>query len=220
MNKIRLLIASDFELARTGLRRIVTVLEDVEVVAESELQTSLVQRVQEISPDVVLLDLAITRPQNAAAVSQLLKHRHAKVVVMGTSENVGYLRSLMAAGVLAYVLRSASAEDLFLAIRTAHQGRYFIDPRLSDSLAEVLMAGRPARASPKTDGLSKREAQVLAALARGFTSPEIARQLELSTKTVETYRSRIYEKLGLKSRAELFEYAMGTGLLAGKVGDS
>lgn len=154
MNKIRLRIASDFQLARTGLRRIMTVLDDVEVVAESELQASLLRQVQEIGPDVVLLDPAITKPQNAAAISQLLKQMHAKMVVMGTNENVGYLRSLMAAGVLAYVLRGANEEDLFLAIRTPHQGRYFIDPRLSDSLAQVLMSECSAKDSTKSAPLA------------------------------------------------------------------
>lgn len=121
MNKIRLLIASDFRLARTGLRHIMNTLDDVEVVAESELQP-LLQRVQAMSPDVVLLDLAIPKPQNVPTVSQLLKHKQAKVVVMCANENVGYVRSMVAAGVLGYVLRSASEEELFSAIRTAHEG--------------------------------------------------------------------------------------------------
>lgn len=220
MNKIRLLIASDFQLARLGLRQIVNTLGDAEVVAESELQTALPQKVQEIGPDVILLDLIIPRPHNLPALSQLLKNKQAKVVVMSTNENVGYVRSLMAAGVRGYVLRSASAEELFLAIRNAHQGHYFIDPRLSDALAEILVTGRPAESSRAHSSLSRRETQVLAAIARGFTSQEIAHQLQLSHKTVETYRARIYEKLGLRTRAELVGYATATGLLTGKIGEA
>ena len=91
MNKIRLLIASDFRLARTGLRHIVNAVEDVEVIAESELQR-IFQQVEAISSDVVLLDLAISRPQNVPAVAQLLKNKQTKVVVMCTNENVGYAR--------------------------------------------------------------------------------------------------------------------------------
>lgn len=218
MNRIRLLIASDFQLARTGLRRIVNELEDAEVVAESELQTALPQKVQEIGPDVVLLDLAIPKPHNLPALSQVLQNKQAKVVVMSVNENVGYVRSLMVAGVHGYVLRSASPEELFLAIRTAHQGRYFIDSRLSDGLAEILVTGRIA--ARRNGSLSKREIQVLTAIARGFTSQEIAQQLQLSQKTVQTYRARIYEKLGLKTRAELVGYAIVTGLLTGKIGEA
>jgi DNA-binding NarL/FixJ family response regulator len=220
MNKIRLLIASDFQLARTGLHQIVNALEDAEVVAESELQTALPTKVQEIGPDVVLLDLAVPRPHNLPALSQVLKNKQIKVVVLSTNENIGYVRSLVAAGVHGYVLRSASAEELFMAIRTAHQGRYFIDSRLSDALAEMLVTGRLAESSRAQGSLSKREEQVLAAIARGFTSQEIAQQLQLSHKTVETYRARIYEKLGLRTRAELVGYAMATGLLTGKIGEA
>jgi two-component system, NarL family, response regulator NreC len=217
MNKIRLLIASDFRLARSGLRQLVIGREDIEVVAESDLRTSL-QQVQESSPDVVLLDLPIPEPHNIPAVSQLLKDKQAKVVVMSANENVTYVRSLLAAGVLGYVLRSASEEELFSAIRTANNGRYFIDPQLSDAVADILVSGRFAgQPSRARGGLSNRELQVLAAIARGFTSSEIACQLQLSAKTIETYRARIYEKLGLKSRAELVGYAIATGLLTGTV---
>lgn len=218
MNKIRLLIASDFQLARTGLCHIVNALQDTEVVAESELLTALPQKVQEIGPDVVLLDLAIPRSHNLPALSQLLKTNHAKVVVMSTNENVGYVRSLVAAGVRGYVLRSATPEELLLAIQATNQGHYFIDPRLSDAVAEILITGRPANSSHGT--LSKREVQVLAAIARGFTNQEIAQQLQLSHKTVETYRTRICEKLGLKTRAELVGYAMAKGLLTEKAGEA
>lgn len=160
MEKIRLLIASDFQLARMGLRQIVNALQGTEVVAESELQTALPKKVQEIGPDVVLLDLAVPKPHNLPALSQLLKNNEPKVVVMSTNENVGYVRSLMAAGVRGYVLRSASPEELLLAIQATNQGHYFIDPRLSDAVAEILITGQPANSSH--GNLSKREVQVLA----------------------------------------------------------
>lgn len=214
MNKIRLLIASDFRLTRIGLRQIVNAVNDVEVVAESEVRGS-PQRVQQLGPDVVLLELAIPRANSVPAVSRLLKDKQAKVVVISANENLSYVRSMLAAGVLGYVLRDANEEELFSAIRCASQGRYFIDPLLSDGVAEVLVKGRTSSSSSAANGLSRRERQVLAAIARGFTSQEIAYQLELSHKTVETYRARLYDKLGLKTRAELVGYAIATGLLVG-----
>lgn len=221
MNKIRLLIASDFRLPRIGLRQIVNAVADVEVIADSELQGALLEQVRQLGPDVVLLDLAIPRPNSLPALSRLLKDKPAKVVVISANENVAYVRSLLAAGVLGYVLRDASEQELFSAIRSASQGRYFIDPQLSDGLADVLMQGRKHSPAHATGSLSKRERQVLIAIARGFTSQEIAHQLQLSPKTVETYRARIYEKLGLKTRAELVGYAMATGLMTGsEVGEA
>lgn len=220
MNKIRLLIASDFRLPRIGLRQIANAAADVEVVADSDVQVSLTERVRQVGPDVVLLDLAIPRPHSLPALARLLKDKPA-VVVISANENVGYVRSMLAAGVLGYVLRNASEQELLAAIRSASQGRYFIDPQLSDSVAEVLMKGRQDSPAHATVGLSKRERQVLISIARGFTSQEIAHQLQLSPKTIETYRARIYEKLGLKTRAELVGYAMATGLMTGsEVGEA
>ena len=100
-----------------------------------------------------------------------------------------------------------------LAIRHAASGQRYIDPRLSDGVADVLLRAGDRGISRNSRALSRREAQVLRAVARGFTSSEIGRQLELSSKTVETYRSRIYEKLGLRTRADLVHYAMALGLL-------
>ena len=221
MNKIRLLIASDFRLARIGLRQIVNGVADVEVVADSEVHGSLLQQIQQLSPDVILLELSTPRANSLPAVSRLLKDKQAKVVVISANENLSYVRSMLAAGVLGYVLRDAGEEELFSAIRSASQGRYFIDPQLSDGLAEVLVNGRTSNGSSATNGLSNRERQVLIATSQGFTSSEIAHQLQLSHKTVETYRARIYEKLGLKTRADLVAYAMATGLLtASKVGEA
>jgi two-component system response regulator NreC len=136
-----------------------------------------------------------------------------RVVVISSNENITYVRSMLTAGVLGYVLRKASDTELFLAIRNAYQGRRFIDPRLSDSLADVLLNKARANNRASEGRLSQRELQVLRAITRGFTSHEVAQQLQLSTKTVETYRSRIYDKLGLKTRADLVHYAIAVGLL-------
>lgn len=123
--------------------------------------------------------------------------------MIGSNENVAYVRAVLAAGVLGYVLRKASDQELFLAIRCACQGRHFIDPRLSNSLADILL-GMTARGGRTMEGcLSQRELQVLRGIVRGFTNREVAGQLGLKTKTVETYRCRIYDKLGACPRNRL-----------------
>jgi DNA-binding NarL/FixJ family response regulator len=135
------------------------------------------------------------------------------VVVVAANENLAYVRSLLAAGVMGYVLRKAESEELILAIRNACSGRRYIDPRLSDGVAEVLLRGAKSPTALRSRRLSQRETQVLRAVARGFTSSEIGRQLRVSSKTVETYRGRLYQKLGLRSRADLVHYAMAAGFL-------
>jgi|SRR5579872_1025423 len=143
----------------------------------------------------------------------IVKEKRNKIVIVGASENIGYVCSLLSKGVLGYVLRSATDADLFSAIRAANEGRHFIDPQLSDALTRVLTNAkkREGRSAPI---LSEREVQVLVAVARGFTNKEIATHLGLSHKTVETYRTRIYDKLGLKKRTDLVAYAIASGLLA------
>jgi two-component system, NarL family, response regulator NreC len=121
---------------------------------------------------------------------------------------------MLNAGVLGFVLRKASETELFLAIRFACEGRRFIDPRLSDSLADLLLGRTTRGGSSGESRLTQREWQVLRGIVRGFTGREVAEQLGLKANTIETYRLRIYDKLNLKTRADLVKYALASGLLA------
>ena len=121
---------------------------------------------------------------------------------------------MLAAGIFGYVLRKASETELFASIRSVHRGRRYLDPRLSDSVADLLLGARGTSTRSRANPLSNRELQVLNGVAQGFTSQDLAKQLSLSAKTVETYRSRIYQKLGLQTRADLVHYAIALGLLS------
>jgi DNA-binding NarL/FixJ family response regulator len=213
MNKTRLLIVSDYRLTRTGLRQMLNSVADFDVVAETD-NPGQVKEVGQRSPaDVVVFEITIPGPHGLRMAAKLLEEMpDRRLVVISSNENITYVRSMLTAGVLGYVLRKASDTELFLAIRNAHQGRRFIDPRLSDSLADVLL-GKSNSGHGNEGRLSTRELQVLRSIARGFTSQEVAKQLQLSAKTVETYRARIYDKLGLKTRADLVHYAIAVGLL-------
>lgn len=214
MDKIRLLLVSDYRLSRTGLRQMLSLVEDFEVAAETDNPAEVKQICGRSACDVVLLEITIPGPHGLRTAAKLVQENTgAQVVVISSNENLTYVRSMLNSGVLGYVLRKASETELFLAIRNAHLGRRYIDPRLSDSLADVLMGRSGGHGQVNEGRLSNRELQVLRAIVRGFTSHEVAQQLELSTKTVETYRSRIYEKLRLKTRADLVHYAMAVGLL-------
>lgn len=209
---IRVLIACDYCLTRTSLRQLLNQVSEFQVIADTEMPRELAEAQSKYSPDAILLVPGVEEVYYPA--TQVKESPNSRVVMISSNENVAYVRAMLSAGVLGYVLRKASDAELFLAIRSASQGRRYIDPRLSDSVADVLL-GRPGRDGRIREGrLSQRELQVLRAIVRGFTSRELAGQLGLSTKTVETYRSRIYEKLDLKTRADLVQYALAGGLLS------
>lgn len=211
---IRILIASDHPLTRTGLREVLKSVPAFEVVAEADAPGPAAELCRKFLPDVVVFEITIPGDaglRTAAALSAAALP--ARTVVVAGNENVHYLRALLAAGIVGYILRKSNREELSLAVRNACSGLRYLDPRLSDAMASVLLGNEARTGAPRRGGLSRREAQVLQAVARGFTSSEIGRQLQLSAKTVDTYRGRICEKLGLRTRADLFQYAMAAGLL-------
>lgn len=209
----RVLIASDHPLTRTGLRQTLQSAPGFEVVAEADAPGPVRELCRRFSANVVVFEITVpgvSGLRTAAAVAKAALP--ARTVAVASNENVYYVRSLLAAGVAGYVLRKATHEELFLAMHHARCGLRYIDPRLSDGMGEVLLRSTTKQAA-RPGGLSPREAEVLRAVARGFTSSEIGQQLKVSAKTVETYRGRICEKLGLRTRADLFHYAMAAGML-------
>ena len=212
--RTRVLIASDHPLSRTALRHLLKSASDLEIVAEADAPGPVAELCRKFAPEVVVFEITVPGMSGLRTTASLVQAAlPARTVVVANNENVHYVRSLLATGVVGYILRKAGQEELLLAIRHGASGRRYIDPRLSDGMADVLLHGAEGGISRNSRGLSRREAQVLRAVACGFTSSEIGRQLELSSKTVETYRSRIYEKLGLRTRADLVHYAMALGLL-------
>lgn len=211
---IRLLIASAHPIVRTALGRLLNGVRDFEVVAETDL-SDLVKAAQGLSPKVFVVELTESGFVGLHVIAALMRATpDALVVILSSNENASYVRSMLAMGVRAYVLRSASNSELYEAIRLAHRGRRYLDPRLSDSITDLLLGGAsmPIR-RPHAKRLSGREAQVLNEIARGFTMKLIAKNLGVSEKTVQTYRARIYEKLELRTRADLVHYAIAHGLL-------
>jgi DNA-binding NarL/FixJ family response regulator len=212
---IRVIIASANRLLRSGLRRILDAAPDIEVIFEAEIDSALLQQSQQLFPDVLVLDLSIARRDTLSTLTRLFKNEKYKLVVIRPGGDLSCVRSMLAAGVLGYVLCNSGEEELLSAIRSVYKGRHFVDPQLSDAMADLLIGQETYALSTHKPRLSRRELQVLAAVARGFTSHEISRQLTVSPKTIETYRSRIYDKLGLKTRADLVGYAIAMGLMVG-----
>jgi len=214
--KIRVTIVDDHAILRAGLRMLVNAQADMEVVSEAPDGEKAVQEVRETRPDVILLDLTMPRAGGMKALQEIARnHRETRVLVLTMHDDPAYLRSALAAGASGYLLKRAVDAELLAAIRAVHRGGISVDTRLASVLVQDVLAKRGRKAGPirQTNILSARELQVLKLVAQGYTSAQIAKQIAVSVKTVETYRSRFAEKLGLRKRSDVIRFAMQMGLL-------
>jgi two-component system response regulator NreC len=215
-HKIRVLIADDHAILRAGLRMLVNAQADMEVVSEASDGEKAVQTARESKPDVALLDLTMPRVGGMKAIEEMAKNcRETRVLVLTMHDDPAYLRSALAAGASGYLLKRAVDAELLAAIRAVHRGGIFVDPRLASVLVQDVLQKRSARTGSKrpVNILSRRELQVLRLVAWGYTSAQIATQIFVGVKTIETYRSRLAEKLGLKTRSDVIRFAVQMGLL-------
>jgi len=218
MSRIRVLIVDDHAVLRAGLRMLIGGQPDMEVVGEAADGEDAVQRAPELRPDVVLMDITMPGIGGIRAIEQIRRVcPESRVLVLTMHDVPAYLRSVLAAGASGYVVKRAADSELISAIRGVHRGRTVLDPALATRVVQGGLRRRSAAAQAPGPAsvLSQREREVLELVAQGFTNQQIADRLGLSVKTVETYRSRLVEKLGLRSRADLVRYALDSGLLAG-----
>jgi two-component system response regulator NreC len=204
---IRVVIADDHAVVRRGLRQVLDDEHGVEVVAEAPDLTSARRYVRGHHPDVLVLDLNLPEGLSLDAIPEIrTEFPQTQIVVLTMQSEPAYARQALAAGALGYVLKEAAESELVEAVRRAAQGDTYLNPRLGARVAAEPRPGPP-------DGLSDREVEVLRMIALGHTNAEIAEQLYLSVRTVETHRAHIQQKLRLGSRAELVHYALEHGLL-------
>jgi two-component system response regulator NreC len=213
VTRIRLLIADDHAVLRTGLRMLFEAQHDMEVAGEAGDGAEVLRKARDLQPDVVLMDLTMPGPSSGDVIRHVLRAApKTRVLILTMHDDPAYLASALAAGAVGYVVKKVADSELLSAIRAVHAGRTFVD--LTQSLrspARVRGTSRAEAQRPKE--LSKREREVLRLLAQGYSNPEIAARIRVSVKTVETYRTRLSQKLGLKGRAALYRFAVEAGIL-------
>jgi two-component system response regulator NreC len=191
----------------------------MEVVGEAGDGPGTVRSARATAPDVVLLDLAMPGARFTQTIEQLARVAPgSRVLVLTMHDDPAYLQAALLAGASGYIVKKAADVELLTAIRAVHHGRTFVDLTRPGEPAlgpEDWHVSRNAPAGGQRRPLSPREAQVLRLLAQGHTNQEAADHLAVSVKTIETHRKRVSDKLGLKSRAQLFRFAVEVGLLEG-----
>lgn len=215
MNKVRVLIVDDHVIVRDGVRMILEAQPDIEVVGEASDGREALEKARQLSPSVVLMDIAMPGMNGLEATAAIRQELpDVQVLVLTMHEDYEYFFEVLRAGASGYVLKGASSNDLVSAIRAVHQGGVYLHPAVAKNLvSDYVKRMEPGEDRARYDGLSDRERQVLKLVAEGKTSQQIAEELFLSVNTVQTHRSHIMEKLGLHNRTDLIRYALRKGLV-------
>jgi DNA-binding NarL/FixJ family response regulator len=216
MSNLRILLVDDNPIVRKGQRSLIDEQPDMEVVGETGDGQTALQLAKELLPNVMVVDFSLP-DLNGAQITERIKQAYPQVQTLALTihEESSYFRHMFQAGAKGYLLKQAADGELIQAIRVVAAGRAYLDPTLAGKMAFTLV--RPLNPNgiekAQTNKLSGREQEVLRLIALGYSNKEIAAQLDLSPKTVETYKARLVEKLNLRSRVELVRYALDQGWL-------
>ena len=220
MRQIRVVLADDHTVMRAGLKALLDAEVDFDVVGEAEDGLECLQKVVDLDPDVVLMDINMPRCNGLEALEQIQRlSPTTRVLFLTMHDDLGYLRQVLASGGAGYVLKQAAGEELLSAIRTVFEGGVFLHPQHAKALADNgSSASEQALPAPdeqrsRFESLSPREAEVFRLIALGHRNSEIAASMFLSVKTVETYKSRLMSKLHIDSRSALVRLALELGVL-------
>ncbi len=210
--KLRVLMADDHKLVRAGLRALLDAMPDVEVVAEVGDGMEAVRLAIELVPDVALLDIAMPILGGLPALHRIRAAGLAtRVVLLSMYDHDEYVTQAVRAGAAGYLVKDAAVEELALALAAVRRGDTYLSPAISRKLAQAFTAGADG---PAPAALTPRQSEILCLVARGRSSKEIARALDLSVKTVETHRAQIMERLEIRDLAGLVRYAVRIGLVS------
>jgi len=214
MSVLKILLADDHPIVREGLKTLILTQPDMEVIGEASDGQEACQQASLLQPDLVIMDISMPGLSGTQATERLCREcPDTKVLVLTIHEDKGYIRQLLAAGAAGYVLKRAAGEELIHAIRVVSAGRTYLDPDMAGKVVTGFVRRTGESLPTKGPSLSDRELEIAKLTASGHSNKEIGNLLDLSVKTVETYRTRGMEKLGLSSRVDLVRYAVQQGWL-------
>lgn len=207
--KIRILLADDHTILRDGIRSLIEDEPDMEVIGEAEDGITVVKLANTLKPDVILMDLAMPLLNGLEATRQIRKNNpQAKILILTMHENEEYIRQVLAAGAMGYILKDAAARELLGAIRSVNKGEVVLSPAITRLIVTDYLRWGDLSTQDSSDGLTDRERQILQLIAEGYTNKQIADILSISIKTVQAHRLNLMKKLDLHDRGELIKYAI------------
>jgi two-component system response regulator NreC len=213
MTKIRLLLADDHPLVRSGLMSLLEPLKEFQIVGEAGDGREAVALARKLKPDVVIIDLSMPVMSGVEA-TKLIREQvpESKVLVLTMHENEEYVFQILRSGAGGYILKNCGRDELAAAIRAVSKGEKFFSPKVSEMMVQAYLRKAEAREThvvdPAQAPLTPRETEVLACVAEGMTNQEIAEKLFISARTVETHKTNIMQKLGIEDTAKLIRYAV------------
>jgi len=216
MHKIKVLLADDHVVVRQGLRALLAAEEDIEVIGEADNGRQAIQMVRDLSPDIVVLDIAMPVLNGVEAARQILRTApNCRVLILSSYSDDDYVEQLTEAGVAGYLIKQTAGNELLKAIREVARGNAYFSPaiakRLRDQCRETLSGGTTAK--KRAPYLTTREAEVLQLIAEGLANKQIAAELCISIKTVEKHRQQVMNKLGIHDVAGLTRHAIAKGII-------
>lgn len=211
---LRVFLADDHVVIREGLKMLVNEQPDMEVIGEADGGRAAWQKAKQLQPDIVVMDVSMPDMNGAQATKRLKEDcPEMKVLALTAHEDQAYLKQLLQAGASGYVLKRVASAELIRAIRVVAAGGVYLDPTLAGKVVGGYVGRQFNKGAASGGDLSERETDVLRLIALGHSNKEIATHLDISVKTVETYKTRLMEKLDLHSRADIVRYALQQGWL-------
>ena len=214
MNKLRVLLADDHKMMCEGLKLLVNRQTDMEIIGEADNGRAAVALAQELKPDVVVMDISMPELNGLKATERLKTLcPEIKVLTLTRHADDAYLRKLLKAGASGYLLKKSASGELVRAIRSVAAGNTYLDPAVTGRVVSDALGRRATRGAPPDKDLSGREEEVLRLVAWGYANKEIAARLDISVRTIEVYKTRAMEKMGMKNRIDIVRYALLQGWL-------
>jgi len=212
MAKLRILLAEDHRIMREGLKRLIDEQPNMEVVGEADDGVDAWQKACELEPDIILMDVSMPRMNGADATAKIRELcPQVRVIALTAHRASAYLSQMLKAGASGYVLKHGAFDELLDAIQTVSKGGRYIDRASQEVMLNAPPDNVTWKGEPQGKPLSEREIQVISLVANGYTNKEIANKLAISVKTVESHKANSMQKLDLKSRAEIVDYARFRG---------